>query len=263
MLVNKLLRSDQDAADSNALTSYRGSFPGHPRPLFSTILADTPALLKAAHALRFQVYCLERGFEDAAAHPDRLEKDAYDAQSVHGVLLHQPTLEPVGTVRAILPMAGETLPIGKLLQQNALHLSDYLVVAEAIEISRFAISKDFRKRGSDTADTALMVRDREGLNEPFLSLLQFVLRESIRHDVRYWTAVMELKLLRLLARMGICYSPIGPVVEHHGIRQPCYCYLPDMLEHARRAQPKSWQALTDGGALHEQLLGSSGDLAVA
>ncbi len=87
----------------------------------------------------------------------------------------------------------------------------------------------------------------------FLSLVQFVLRESVKHNVLFWTAVMEPKLLRLLARLGICYTPIGPLVEYHGIRQPCYCYLPDMLENARRAQRQGWEVLTDGGVLHDQL----------
>ena len=75
-----------------------------------------------------------------------------------------------------------------------------------------------------------------------------MLRESIRRDMLYWTAVMEPKFLRLLARMGVCYTPVGPLVMHHGVRQPCYCYLPDMLEIARRVNPQCWEVLTDGGA---------------
>ena len=98
-------------------------------------------------------------------------------------------------------------------------------------------------------------------NLAFLGLLQFVLRECVRHNVLFWTAVMEPKFLRLLARMGISYIPIGPMVVHHGIRQPCYCYLPDMLENARRVQPQCWEVLTDGGELHEELTATTGKLA--
>ena len=264
-MVDRLQHGFQGAASSEARPSWEDGLLGHHNRFFSTILADTAVLLEAAHALRFQVYCLERGFENAAEHPDHLEKDAYDAQSIHGVLLHHPKCHPIGTVRAILPKPGGNLPIVKLLQSNALHLSDYLVLSQTIEISRFAISKELRRRGSDEVDPTLHTFGDQGwhINLPFLSLLQFVLRESIKHDVRYWTAVMEVKLLRMLARMGICYSPIGPLVEHHGIRQPCYCYLPDLLENARRAQPKCWEVLTDGGLLHDQLLGNMRNLAVA
>ena len=95
-------------------------------------------------------------------------------------------------------------------------------------------------------------------NLAFLSLLQFVLRESVRQNVLFWTAVMEPKFLRLLARMGITYNPVGPMVMHHGIRQPCYCYLPEMLENARRVQPQCWEVLTDGGLLHEKIVANVG-----
>ena len=67
----------------------------------------------------------------------------------------------------------------------------------------------------------------------------------------------------LLARMGICYTPLGPMVMHHGVRQPCYCYLPDMLENARRVHPECWEVLTDGGVLHDQLLTNARISAVA
>lgn len=254
-MAHKLQEGDRDANNSKSLPALDDGLPARHDRLFSTISADTHALLETAHALRFQVYCLERGFENAAEHPDGLEKDAYDAQSVHGVLFHRPTRCAIGTVRAILPIVSQSLPIAKLLQANSLNLSDYLTLSETFEISRFAISKEFRSRSSDRVDTSLVAAGNadQGIYSPFLSLLRFLLRESVRRNVRFWTAMMEPKLLRLLARMGICYSPIGSLIEHHGIRQPCYCYLPDMLENARRTQPQCWEVLTDHGTLHDQI----------
>ena len=61
---------------------------------------------EAAHALRFQVYCLERNFENAEEHPDGLEIDSYDTHAVQGVLFHRPTRGAIGSVRMILPEAG-------------------------------------------------------------------------------------------------------------------------------------------------------------
>ena len=66
---------------------------------FSTVLADSPALLEAAHALRFQVYCLERKFENPEEHPGGLEMDAYDAHAVQGVLFHRLTGGAIGSAR--------------------------------------------------------------------------------------------------------------------------------------------------------------------
>ena len=64
---------------------------------------------------------------------------------------------------------------------------------------------------------------------------------------------MESTFLRMLARMGIHFSPIGPVVFHHGFRQPCYCYLPAMLEQLKFEHPDYWQVITNGGELSERL----------
>lgn len=233
---------------------------------FSTVRADSLALREAAHALRYQVYCLERKFEKAEEHPDGLEMDMYDDHSVQGVLFHRPTFGAIGSVRLILPEGGAeaSFPVAELLEQSSLSLSDYVKIDQCIEVSRFAISKEIRRRKSDQLEATVVSRaelSREA-NLAFLSLLQFVLRESVERDILFWTAVMEPKFLRLLARMGICYTPVGPMVMHHGIRQPCYCYLPEMLENARRVHPECWEVLTDGGVLHDALAAKVGNPAL-
>lgn len=255
---------DRDENDRRSLQE--GLLAQHDR-YFSTVLADSPVLQQTAYALRFQVYCLERKFENEEEHPDGLEKDIYDAHSIQGVLFHRPTRGVIGSVRMILPKpgGGDSLPAATLLRENALDLSDYVNPAQCIEVSRFAISKEFRRRKSDEVEAAETTRAEacRETNLAFLSMLQFVLRESVKRDILFWTAVMEPKFLRLLARMGICYTSLGPLVMHHGMRQPCYCYLPDMLENARRLQPQCWEVLTDGGILQSQLEAQKGFLAIA
>ena len=265
--MNAMIRNVLAASDAIDLRTGHDSLLSQHNRYFSTVPADSPALLEAAHALRFQVYCLERKFENAEEHPDGLEMDVYDAHAVQGVLFHRPTRGAIGSVRLILPEGGadDDFPIMTLLQQSSMDLSDYVNLGQCIEVSRFAISKEFRRRKSDQPDASMLTRADAGreANLAFLSLLQFVLRESVKRDILFWTAVMEPKFLRLLARMGICYTPLGPLVVHHGIRQPCYCYLPDMLENARRVNPECWEVLTDGGVLHDELVAGMGNLAVA
>ena len=244
-----------------------GSLLAQYRRYFSTVRADSPALVEVAHALRFQVYCLERKFENAEEHPNGLEFDAYDGHAVHGILCHRPTDSAIGAVRLIHTRGGvpDSLPIERLLRANSLDLSDYVDPSQTIEISRFAISKEFRRRTSDELDVPVLAQTGAASEThlAFLGLSQFALREGVKRNVQFWTAVMEPKLLRLLARMGICYTPIGPLVEHHGIRQPCYCYVPDTLDNARRVNPQCWEVLTDGGRLHDQLMSNNRELAVA
>jgi N-acyl amino acid synthase of PEP-CTERM/exosortase system len=133
----------------------------------------------------------------------------------------------------------------QILRANSLDLSDYVDVTQSIEVSRFAISKEFRQSGQLHSSTHARLASRREADLAFLSLLRFALRESLKRRLPFWTAVMEPKFLRLLARYGISYTTIGPMVEHHGIRQPCYGYIPETLDRVRRVRPDCWEALTE------------------
>src|SRR5882757_2983328 len=70
---------------------------------FTTIDADRPPFIGAAYRLRYQIYCVEKQFEDSTAHPNELEKDEFDSHSVQGLLLHRKTGTALGTARLVLP----------------------------------------------------------------------------------------------------------------------------------------------------------------
>ena len=221
---------------------------------FRVVPANTPSLIEAALALRYQVYCLERKFEDADQHADGLERDAFDRRSVHGLVVHQPSAEAIGTARLILPEPRrDSLPIQQLLRQHGLRVEDHFPSDTAAEISRFAISKQFRRRGSD-AGAALSEQSERRSNLPCLGLIQILLRHSVDLGVNYWAAVMEPQLLRMLASMGVRFHPIGPLISHHGLRQPGFCYLPDMLRELARTKPDHWAVVTNRGQLAPNIL---------
>jgi len=58
---------------------------------FEAIVADSADLLLLAQRLRYQVYCIENGYEDPDAHPDAVERDNFDSHAVHGLLRHLST----------------------------------------------------------------------------------------------------------------------------------------------------------------------------
>ena len=119
---------------------------------FETRAASTPALVNAVHALRYQVYCLERKFEKTEEHAGGMEVDAYDSHSAHGLLIYRLTDEALGTVRIISPNHGSVqndLPIVNILRDSNINLADYLPIDRTVEISRFAISKQLRRRLAD------------------------------------------------------------------------------------------------------------------
>jgi len=226
---------------------------------FRTQTANTSELIKTALAIRYQVYCLERKFEDPAQHVSRLERDGFDRNAIHNLLFHRPTEEAIGTVRLILPgTEAHSLPIQQLLCENGPYTGNYFPPQTTAEVSRFAISNEFRRRSTDNTTSPLVgdnQRRREnerGRNLPCLGLIQILLRQSIHCGITHWAAVMEPKLLRMLAGMGIHFTPIGPVVSHHGLRQPSYCHLPRMLETLQRERPKYWNVVTDAGDLAEE-----------
>src|SRR5580704_10802799 len=87
----------------------------------SVELADTPALLREAYRLRYQVYCVERGFE---AGQNGIEYDEYDKFAQHAVVRWQQTGEVVGTVRLILPKTpagGHDFPLEHACDPAVLH----------------------------------------------------------------------------------------------------------------------------------------------
>jgi N-acyl amino acid synthase of PEP-CTERM/exosortase system len=218
--------------------------------------ASTPELLTSALSLRYQVYCLERKFEEAEQFADRLETDEYDKRSIHGLVFYRPTDEAIGTARLILPEpGGMELPIQSLLRTLDVDAACYFPIGTTAEVSRFAISRDFRRRNSDQAgpsdqfETAAS-RDTEcRSNMPCLGLIQIVLQMSVARGITHWAAVMEPALLRMLVAMGIRFNPIGPRISHHGIRQPAFCHIPSVLEMLFYDKPRYWDVVTKEGAL--------------
>jgi N-acyl amino acid synthase of PEP-CTERM/exosortase system len=210
---------------------------------FRTQAADTPALARIAQAIRYQVYCLERKFENADEHDNGLECDEFDAAAVHSLIFYRPSSEAIGTTRLILPHRAGILPIERLLAESDIRAADHFPLEACAEVSRFAISNRLR-RGDDAQ------RDRECRSAlPCLGLIQELLRQSRALGLTHWAAVMEPKLLRMLAAMGIHFTPVGPLVSHHGLRQPSYCRLPEMLERLKRERPDHWLVVTEAGRL--------------
>jgi N-acyl amino acid synthase of PEP-CTERM/exosortase system len=52
---------------------------------------------------------------------------------------------------------------------------------------------------------------------------------------------MEPALIRILTRFGVEFTPIGDLMEHHGLRQPCVARLDDLLERNRKDATLLWQ----------------------
>ena len=217
---------------------------------FLTTPANTPQLIEMSFALRYQVYCLERQFENPAEHINFREEDEHDCHSVHSLIFYRLWTGPIGTVRIILAdLESERLPIQKLLRETGIDPFDYFKSENTAEISRFAISKEFRRRHSSPLSAAEKSSQEQLTKLPCLGLIQCILRQSLEFGISTWAAIMEPQLLRLLASMGIRFMPVGPLLNHHGLRQPSICHVPPMLNVLARERPAIWAVVTNDGEL--------------
>ncbi len=101
--------------------------------------------LKKVFKLRYKVYCEEWGFEKPEKYPDRLETDEFDKNAIHFAVKNIDE-RIVATIRLILH-SSEGFPAEKYCDVNA---DENKLPRESIaEISRLAISREYRRRSED------------------------------------------------------------------------------------------------------------------
>ncbi|OHB33447.1 MAG: hypothetical protein A2X84_08430, partial [Desulfuromonadaceae bacterium GWC2_58_13] len=187
---------------------------------FQRVANNDKSRMEQLFRLRYQVYCTECGFEKADEHRDGLEFDDYEAHSSHFCAMIDGSDEIIGTVRIILPFDGE-FPIEKHCQLNPGRPKvDPKTVGE---ISRLAISKNFRRREIDKAiysqdeveiaeEKKMEDQRRHFESQIVAGLYKCVYHESKAQGLTHWYAVMVKGLSCLLRRWGITWQEIGPTV---------------------------------------------------
>lgn len=203
------------------------------RSELEVVVADTPALVREAQELRHQVYCTERGYEVCGG---GAEVCAHDVHSAHVLLRRRDGGGAVGTARLVLAVPGrgaDSYPMAAVARAAF----DGVPLATTAEVSRFSVSKE--RRGV-SGEAAALAR---------LALVRGLVLLTRAEGVTHWAAVMEPTLLRLLRSSGIHFDRAGPMVEYHGVRQPCVREVPALLGQMRAERPEVWAFVTDDGAL--------------
>lgn len=204
------------------------------RRYFQVVPAVTPALVREAQRIRFQVYCEDLGFEDASRFPDGCEQDAFDDNARHCLLQHRPSGEYAGCVRLVLadvekpdsPFPFEVVA-SKSLRRD---LVDPLRMERRRfgEISRLAVKREFRRRRgeADSADgvSGLDSDGRMTPNErrtlPHIAVELYLAAASIalREGCTSVFAMMEPRLTRHMRFYGLEFEQVSDVVIHRGAR---------------------------------------------
>lgn len=232
---------------------------------FDVIHAADERLKTDVYSLRYQVYCLETGFENPDQFPDGLEKDHYDGHSVHCLLRHKPSDSYAGTVRLILPYPSDDsrpfpieLHAGKFFDPAKFN-PEKIPRSHLAEISRLALTRNFHRRqgeehlpaGRGDVENHIQSESDRRRNFPhvILGLFVAIVQMSVQQGITHWYAVMEPALARLLQRFGIQFTEIGPVIDYHGLRQPFFGAVDEVMAGIYATHPNIWNLLTNDGRL--------------
>ena len=177
-------------------------------------LDDNPGLLEQSYRLRYQVYCVERQFLDAAAYPDQLETDEFDDHSVHlGVVDSEGDL--AGTARLIRANRR-----GFPMFQHCAFFPEVQTLASPqvvpVEVSRVAISRRYARA--------------RGRTEPFLTLVKAMVQGARRAGATHLMGATDAALHRWLVHFGLPYRISGPAVDYYGPVAPCIMSLHELDE---------------------------------
>ena len=229
---------------------------------FDVVSADTIGLMETAFRIRYQVYCVEKAFEDAAAFPDQMETDEYDMHSAHSLVRCKTSGQYTGMVRLVLPDPvdmNKPLPMEKFcrsgIKASGIDLSS--IPRDSIaEISRFSISKELKRQCSRKPVISVVdaekeredkVADTQMMPHITLGLFAGIVRMSAQNNITHWLSVMEPMLFRFLSRYGIYFQKIGPVVDYHGRRQPAVASVDSVLSGIYAHRKDVWETITDYG----------------
>jgi N-acyl amino acid synthase of PEP-CTERM/exosortase system len=244
-------------------------------PYFRARPAMNSTDLDAMYALRYQVYCVERGFLDPADYPDQRERDSYDSLSLH-YGLYSLNDELAGTMRLVRGRLPE-LPLADhcaLFPEAEAVLAPLPAIAE---VSRLAVSRNYRRRTGDgfysmqvaPPQAARLPGDINAVTErrggaPFvLHLYREAYQACRRSGINHLTVAVERPLARLLNVLGFTFEQIGPETDYYGPVAPFVLDLDRFDRLVVRRRPGLLKFLAEGlePSLYPQSLRPSNEAA--
>jgi N-acyl amino acid synthase of PEP-CTERM/exosortase system len=206
---------------------------------FEVVRADTDALRREVYRIRYQVFCEEMGTEDKEQFPEGLEYDEYDGHSAHCLLRHRRNEKHdiyAGCIRIVLqhPRHRHVRPPFMLHCSDSLwrtKLDPFRLPPGSFgEISRLAITREFRRRKGDvngaTGENLPMLSstEEERRHYPYIPIGLYMAAAVVwfESDMDYLFAMMEPRLARHLRRYGICFEQAGEETDYHGRRAAFY-----------------------------------------
>ena len=238
----------------------RGVPASSARSHFTASRVSDPDALGRGYRIRFEVFCIERGFLRSEDYPDQVESDPYDAQAVHFLASHS-SGQPAGTARLVLngplglPMLGHCE-----LEPGYRFLADpgHPLGPRYAEISRLAVARGYRRRGEDgvlggppragrsCASGAKSIGSSRQVPEMLPEVFRLIYQESKRRGITHWVVAMERGLHVMLRRMGFQFTPIGPETDYYGPVRPYLAEIAALEWDTGRQRRAALAFMTDG-----------------
>lgn len=211
---------------------------------FEVVLADDECSRRIHYQLRYQVFCLDTGYEDPDAFPDGEERDEWDQNAVHFLVRERETQQWVAAMRLVFPQ-DETLPI-----ETRAHITPEVAVAsgEILEISRLCMVGHYRRRlqgqampcdsgnvrnlfpPPEQAEARTELRKRLRTAEILRSLLDAAVAYSRDCGTRHWYIFTTRALAKVLGYvLPLQLQQVGEPVWHRGERYPFLVSIEHLL----------------------------------
>jgi N-acyl amino acid synthase of PEP-CTERM/exosortase system len=179
---------------------------------YEVVLADTEESKKIHFNLRYQIYCIEKGFEEAKRFPDELEKDEYDENAVHFLVRHRADNQWVGAFRLIIDQF-QNLPIYQHANIDYAHQVE--PTKTAVEFTRLAILRSFQKLPGKTMGDFFDPEFRLVFNAIAVGIEYS--RKNGSQEIFFFCRP---SLARIIKKMGLQCPQIGDKSLFRGLRYP-------------------------------------------
>jgi len=202
---------------------------------FEVVLADDQWSRHIHYQLRYQVFCLETGYEDPDQFPDGEEKDEWDDDAAHFLVQEKDTGQWVAAMRLVLPSA-KNLPFERRVSIESSLRRDQ---RRSAEISRLCMVGHYRRRlqGRVMPCSSSLPTNRKSVSQEeraqsemvkqqrTAEILQVLLRAAVtvsyERAIGYWYMLTTRALAKILGYvLPMNLQLAGPPCSHRGERYP-------------------------------------------
>jgi len=243
---------------------------------FEVFLADNAEGKDINYRIRYQVYCLETGYEDPVYFPEKREIDEFDEHAVHFIARSRSTGEWIAALRLVI-RPFDSLPMSAFTSVDFNILSDEITrdiktrqTSLCAEVSRLCVVASFRRRAQERNTPYQMSYNPDRDSPPantsdpterrkapwlMLGLINAARDYSETHNIRYWFFLVADALARIMEGLGFGLTTVGPECEHRGKRRPYFRDLHTGYENIAQRLPIVYQMFTQpsGYRLYSEL----------